>query len=249
MALWKRAVLAFVLVLSAAVALAPSAGPQRTIARGVRVAGVNMAGLDAVQARQQIIGPVLREVALPDGRSRWTAPTDRLRARRRRGRMQSRGLPGPERRQHRACGSRPTGARSGTTSWRSTSASEKPAKNASSSGSRQAAGDQQIQLGPRRTSRDDDARDRAHAQEAHPAAPAARDEAAQADDLAREVRAGHHHPARLEPPRALQRDPPRAHVPRRDRTGAVPDADRRSASSTCSRTPGGVRPTPTGPRG
>ena len=78
MALWKRALLAFVLVLSAAVALAPSAGPQRTVARGVRVAGVNMGGLDAEQARQQIMARYSANLRFRMGDRRWTAPTDRF---------------------------------------------------------------------------------------------------------------------------------------------------------------------------
>jgi hypothetical protein len=78
MALWKRSVLALVLVLSAAVAVAPSAGPNRTIARGVRVAGVNMGGLDAGQARQQIIARFSAPLRLRKGDRRWSVPTDRL---------------------------------------------------------------------------------------------------------------------------------------------------------------------------
>jgi len=78
MALWKRALLALVLVLSAAVALAPSAGPQRTIARGVRVAGVNVAGLDAEQARQQIAARYSAPLRFRLGKRRWSVPTDRL---------------------------------------------------------------------------------------------------------------------------------------------------------------------------
>src|SRR5262245_40879669 len=54
MSLWKRIVLATALVLCAAIALAPSAGPSRRIPNGVRIAGVNVSGLDAGQAKQQI---------------------------------------------------------------------------------------------------------------------------------------------------------------------------------------------------
>jgi len=53
MSLWKRLALSLVLVLSAAVALAPSAGPPQ-IDNGVRIAGVNVGGFDAGQARQMI---------------------------------------------------------------------------------------------------------------------------------------------------------------------------------------------------
>ena len=75
MALWKRAALSFVLVLFAAVAIAPSAGPRRTIADGVRIAGVNMAGLDAEQARQQVIARYSAHLRFRMGNRRWSAPT------------------------------------------------------------------------------------------------------------------------------------------------------------------------------
>ena len=78
MALWKRALLSLVLVLSAAVALAPSAGPKRTIPRGVRVAGVNMAGLDAGQARQQIVSRFSVPLRFHLRGRRWSVPTARL---------------------------------------------------------------------------------------------------------------------------------------------------------------------------
>ena len=78
MALWKRASLSLVLVLSAAVALAPSAGPQHTIPRGVKVAGVNMGGLDAEQARQQISARFSAHLRFRMGDRRWTVPTARL---------------------------------------------------------------------------------------------------------------------------------------------------------------------------
>jgi L,D-transpeptidase-like protein/putative peptidoglycan binding protein len=54
MSLWKRVVLSTLLVLCAAIALAPSAGPSKRIPNGVRIAGVNVSGLDAGQATQQI---------------------------------------------------------------------------------------------------------------------------------------------------------------------------------------------------
>ena len=46
MSLWKRVALSTLLVLCAAIALAPSAGPSKRIPNGVRIAGVNVAGLD-----------------------------------------------------------------------------------------------------------------------------------------------------------------------------------------------------------
>src|SRR2546428_8457153 len=78
MALWKRASFALVLVLSAAVALAPSAGPQRTISRGVKIAGVNMSGLDSEQARQQIVAGSSAPLRFHMRDQRWSVPTARL---------------------------------------------------------------------------------------------------------------------------------------------------------------------------
>jgi hypothetical protein len=78
MALWKRAALSLVLVLVAAVAVAPSAGPRRTIDRGVKIAGVNMAGLDSEQARQQVIARFAAPLRFRMRDKRWSVPTARL---------------------------------------------------------------------------------------------------------------------------------------------------------------------------
>jgi len=78
MALWKRALLALVLVLCAAIALAPSTGPKRTIPRGVRVAGINMGGLDAGQARQQLLARFAAPLRFRKGKHRWSVSTARL---------------------------------------------------------------------------------------------------------------------------------------------------------------------------
>ena len=78
MALWKRAALSLVLVLFAAVAVAPSVGSQRTIEHGVKIAGVNMAGLDLEQARQQVIARFAAPLRFRMRDQRWSVPTDRL---------------------------------------------------------------------------------------------------------------------------------------------------------------------------
>jgi lipoprotein-anchoring transpeptidase ErfK/SrfK len=78
MALWKRAVLALVFVLFAAVAVAPSAGPPRTIPRGVKIAGVNVSGLDSEQARQQVIARYSAPLRFRMRNRRWSAPTERF---------------------------------------------------------------------------------------------------------------------------------------------------------------------------
>jgi lipoprotein-anchoring transpeptidase ErfK/SrfK/outer membrane protein assembly factor BamE (lipoprotein component of BamABCDE complex) len=78
MALWKRAVLMLVLVLFAAVAIAPSAGSPRTIPNGVRITGVNVSGLDAGQARQQISARFGSPLRFRFGKRRWTVSTERL---------------------------------------------------------------------------------------------------------------------------------------------------------------------------
>jgi lipoprotein-anchoring transpeptidase ErfK/SrfK len=78
MALWKRAALALVLVLFAAVAIAPSAGPSRSIQRDVKIAGVNMGGLDSEQARQQVIARFAAPLRFRMRDQRWSVPTSRL---------------------------------------------------------------------------------------------------------------------------------------------------------------------------
>jgi lipoprotein-anchoring transpeptidase ErfK/SrfK len=78
MALWKRAVLSLVLVLFAAVAIAPSAGSPRTIPTGVRISGINVSGLDAGQARQQISARFGTRLRFRFGKNRWSVATERL---------------------------------------------------------------------------------------------------------------------------------------------------------------------------
>jgi lipoprotein-anchoring transpeptidase ErfK/SrfK len=78
MALWKRAVLSLTLVLAAAVAIAPSAGSPRTIPNGVRIAGINVGGLDAGQARQQISARYGARLRFRFGKRRWSVAPERL---------------------------------------------------------------------------------------------------------------------------------------------------------------------------
>ena len=78
MALWKRAVLSLMLVLAAAVAIAPSAGSPRTIPNGVRIAGINVGGLDAGQARQQISARFGAPLRFRMGQQRWSVAPERL---------------------------------------------------------------------------------------------------------------------------------------------------------------------------
>jgi hypothetical protein len=78
MSLWKRAALSLVLVLCAAIALAPSTGPSKRIPNGVRIAGVNVSGLDAGQARQQIIARFGTPLRFRFARQHWTVSTGRL---------------------------------------------------------------------------------------------------------------------------------------------------------------------------
>jgi lipoprotein-anchoring transpeptidase ErfK/SrfK len=78
MALWKRAALSLVLVLFAAVAIAPSAGSPRTIENGVRIAGINVGGLDAGQASQQISARFGTPLRFRFGKHRWSVPSERL---------------------------------------------------------------------------------------------------------------------------------------------------------------------------
>ena len=78
MALWKRAVLSLVLMLFAAVAIAPSAGSPRTIPTGVRISGINVSGLDSGQARQQISARFGAPLRFRMGKQRWSVAPERL---------------------------------------------------------------------------------------------------------------------------------------------------------------------------
>jgi hypothetical protein len=78
MALWKRAILSLLLVLAAAVAIAPSAGSPRPIPTGVRISGINVSGLDAGQARQQISARFGAPLRFRMGKQRWSVAPERL---------------------------------------------------------------------------------------------------------------------------------------------------------------------------
>jgi lipoprotein-anchoring transpeptidase ErfK/SrfK len=78
MSLWKRVALSLVLVLCAAIALAPSAGPSKRIPNGVRIAGVNVSGLDAGQAQQQIGARFAAPVRFSFDRRHWAVSPEML---------------------------------------------------------------------------------------------------------------------------------------------------------------------------
>jgi hypothetical protein len=78
MSLWKRAVLCGLVVLSAAIALAPSAGPSKRIPNGVRIAGVNVSNLDRGQAEQQISARYEAPVRFRFDQRAWSVSTKRL---------------------------------------------------------------------------------------------------------------------------------------------------------------------------
>ena len=78
MSLWKRGALAFVLVLCAAIALAPSTGPSKRIPNGVRISGVNVSNLDAGQARQVISARYSVPLRFRFDQREWTASPTRL---------------------------------------------------------------------------------------------------------------------------------------------------------------------------
>jgi hypothetical protein len=78
MSLWKRGALAFVLVLCAAIALAPSTGPSKRIPNGVRISGVKVSGLDAGQAEQQISARYDVPLRFRFDQRVWSVSTKRL---------------------------------------------------------------------------------------------------------------------------------------------------------------------------
>jgi lipoprotein-anchoring transpeptidase ErfK/SrfK len=78
MSLWKRIALSMLVVLCAAIALAPSAGPSKRIPNGVRIAGVNVSGLDAGQAKQQIGDRFATPVRFTFARRHWAVSPGEL---------------------------------------------------------------------------------------------------------------------------------------------------------------------------
>jgi hypothetical protein len=71
-------VLCGLVVLSAAIALAPSAGPSKRIPNGVRIAGVNVSNLDRGQAEQQISARYEAPVRFRFDQRAWRVSTKRL---------------------------------------------------------------------------------------------------------------------------------------------------------------------------
>ena len=70
--------ISLLLVLFAAIALAPAAGPQKQIKSGVRIAGLNVAGLDVGQARQRVRAAYQQPVRFRFGKLRWQVAPERL---------------------------------------------------------------------------------------------------------------------------------------------------------------------------
>ena len=227
MALWKRAVLSLVLVLFAAVALAPSAGSQRTIANGradrrdqhgrPRRGPGEPADLARYSALRSASGSASQ---------RWSVPTS--------GSARARRLPSTT---PFARPSAPTGGddvevrveadRAQIRNYVQTLEERfgRPAKDAQLVGlDARPPGDQPLQWGRAVRRGTMTPCDRAHDQKAHPAAPAARDEADQAD--ASRARSSGRSSSSIAARTASTSSTGRAgaHLPRRDRTGAVPDA-------------------------
>jgi len=67
-----------VLVLCAAIALAPSTGPSKRIPNGVRISGVNVSGLDTGQARQQISARYETPLRFRFDQRVWSVSPERL---------------------------------------------------------------------------------------------------------------------------------------------------------------------------
>src|SRR5918999_3259261 len=74
----SRLAISLLLVLFAAIALAPAAGPQKHIPDRVRIAGIDVAGLDKGQARQRITAAFHRPVKFRFGKLRWQVAPERL---------------------------------------------------------------------------------------------------------------------------------------------------------------------------
>jgi lipoprotein-anchoring transpeptidase ErfK/SrfK len=76
--LGARLGISLVLVLFAAVAVAPAAGPQKHIKNGVRIAGIDVSGLDVGQARLRIGTAFKQPVKFRFGKLRWQVAPQRL---------------------------------------------------------------------------------------------------------------------------------------------------------------------------
>jgi lipoprotein-anchoring transpeptidase ErfK/SrfK len=76
--LGARLGISLLLVLFAAIALAPAAGPQKQIKDGVRIAGIYAAGLDVGQARQRVSAAYAQPVKFRFGKHRWQVAPERL---------------------------------------------------------------------------------------------------------------------------------------------------------------------------
>jgi lipoprotein-anchoring transpeptidase ErfK/SrfK len=76
--LGARLGISLVLVLFAAVAVAPAAGPQKRIKSGVRIAGLNVAELDVGQARHRVRAAFRQPVKFRFGKLRWQLAPERL---------------------------------------------------------------------------------------------------------------------------------------------------------------------------
>src|SRR5918992_45023 len=76
--LGARLGISLLLVLFAAIALAPAAGPQKQIKDDVRIAGINVAGLDVGQARQRVGAAFTQPVKFRFGKHRWQVAPERL---------------------------------------------------------------------------------------------------------------------------------------------------------------------------
>ena len=73
-----RLAISLALVLFAAVAVAPAAGPQKRIRDDVRIAGLNVSGLDVGQARQRVRISFAQPVRFRFGKLRWQVAPAKL---------------------------------------------------------------------------------------------------------------------------------------------------------------------------
>jgi hypothetical protein len=73
-----RLAISLALVLFAAVAVAPAAGPQKRIGEGVRIAGLNVVGLDVGQARQRVEIAFGQPVRFRFAKFRWQVAPAKL---------------------------------------------------------------------------------------------------------------------------------------------------------------------------
>ena len=246
-----RLAISLALVVFAAIALAPAAGPQKRIRENVRIAGLNVSGLDVGRAARARCDLVRAAGQIP---VRQAALAGRARQARRRaacGRRRFQGAPVRKRRKRRGAGRCRQAAGAPRIRGRARPAIRRAGSGRTAvglNGITPAISDERWGRTVRRGAMTA-AITRALRTRIRGRMPVVLRAIRPWSQVRGGLRLGHRHPAWVEPVDALQRVHRGPELRRRRRDGAIPRLrPARSASPTCRRTRGGARPTPTGQR-